>query len=85
MSARKPCIRCLLREAGQEELLEQIAAYQDSVPQEEQAPEELYRRRLATCQSCDWLNQGVCGKCGCFVEARAYRSRAVCPHEHPRW
>ena len=52
---------------------------------EEQAAQEEYERRLKRCRTCQWLRQGVCGKCGCFVEARAYRKRAVCPHEEPRW
>lgn len=82
---QKPCIRCLLRELGEAELLEKIAAYQDSIPVIERTEEQEYRQRLEKCRLCQWLNQGICGKCGCFVEARAFRRKAVCPHEHPRW
>lgn len=85
MSNKKPCIRCLVRELGEQELLERIRVYQDSIPSEEQAAEEIYQHRLAQCGKCSWLNKGICGRCGCFVEARAYRKKAFCPHEHPRW
>lgn len=85
VNPKKPCIRCLLKEMGEEELLEIISCFKDSIPKEEQANEKEYQQRLELCRKCQWLNQGVCGKCGCFVEARAYRQRARCPHEHPRW
>lgn len=85
MDLGKPCIKCLVRELGERELLQSLEAYRYSVPPEEQAEEREYHRRLELCKACDWLRQGICGKCGCFVEARAYRSGAVCPHELPRW
>lgn len=85
MSDKKPCIRCLLRELGERELLEKVDTYKNSIVPEERAGRELYRRRLAECEKCCWLNQGICGKCGCFVEARAWRGNASCPHEKPRW
>ena len=82
---KKPCIRCLLKELGQEQLLESVRSFMDSISEEEKADAQEYQRRLELCRQCQWLNQGVCGKCGCFVEARACRQKAVCPHEHPRW
>jgi len=56
-----------------------------SIPEEDLAEQDEYQRRLDLCKQCQWLNQGICRKCGCFVEARAYRQKSVCPHEHPRW
>ena len=70
---------------GEKELLEKIEQYKNSIPYEEQAEEETYQHRLAECRQCRWLNQGVCGKCGCFVEVRALRKQSICPHEDPRW
>ncbi len=85
MNNKKPCIRCLLKELGEEQLLDSVYSYRASIPEEEQTECVEYDRRLEICKQCDWLNQGVCGKCGCFVEARAYRKSSYCPHEHPRW
>lgn len=82
---KKPCIRCLLKELGEEELLESIRSFKESIPEEDLAEQDEYQRRLDLCKQCQWLNQGICRKCGCFVEARAYRQKSVCPHEHPRW
>ena len=82
---RKPCIKCLIQEWGDESLVQSVQAYQSSIAEEERAEDAIYQKRLLLCRECEWLRQGICGKCGCFVEARAYRAKAACPHEHSRW
>lgn len=80
-----PCIRCLLREMDEEMAYQKIREYQSSVPEMEQATEEMYESRLAICKDCKWLNQGTCQKCGAYVEARAYRKDAHCPLGEKMW
>lgn len=82
---RKPCIRCLLRDMDETEAYQSLQRYLDRMDVEIRATEEEYERRLAICQQCDSLREGICGKCGCFVEARALRKQGSCPHEEPRW
>ena len=82
---KKPCIRCLIREMNQQEEYKKLQVYLDSFSEEIRADEEVYEQRLQQCKKCDSLNQGICIKCGCFVEARALRKKGDCPHEEPRW
>ena len=42
---------------------------------------KLYEDRLAVCKECNYLNEGMCGACGCFVELRAVIRNNVCPYE----
>lgn len=32
---------------------------------------ESYEKRIATCNSCEMLDNGICKLCGCFVKAKA--------------
>ena len=36
---------------------------------------------LAVCKECKYLNEGLCGACGCFVELRAVIAVNRCPYE----
>lgn len=40
----------------------------------------LYEKRLAVCADCNYLNDGLCGACGCFVEMRAALKKNCCPY-----
>lgn len=82
---RKPCTRCLLRDMGEEEAYRIFKRYLDSFDEEIRVEEEEYERRLALCRQCGSLRDGICGKCGCYVEARALHKEGACPHEDPRW
>ena len=33
------------------------------------------------CKECKYLNEGLCGACGCFVELRAVIAVNRCPYE----
>lgn len=85
MAMKVPCVRCLLRELGRTQALQQIEAYRDSVPKMEQVDPEQYETRLAVCKACKWLYQGTCRKCGAYVEARAFRESSHCPLGHHMW
>lgn len=82
---RKPCFKCLLQQANENELYEIIQQRIRALPAAQKAAPEEYSRRLALCGGCGELLSGTCRKCGCYVELRAAKRSAVCPHENPRW
>lgn len=82
---RKPCLRCLLRDMDAREEYRKLKVYLDSFEKETRTTEVEYERRLAICRGCNYLREGICGKCGCFVEARALRRYGSCPCEEPYW
>ena len=77
---KRICRRCLLYESGEADVLEDIKRRIARLPEKDKAPEELYRKRLALCASCDDLIGGVCMKCGCYPEFRAAFIKNKCPH-----
>lgn len=56
-----------------------------NLPEEKRVAEAEYHRRLEICRKCDFLNNGICGKCGCFVELRTAKTNMSCPHEKHFW
>ena len=77
--------RCLLKQAGEEELAQTVSEYISTLDPEIKADPRLYRSRLEKCRSCKNLNSGVCGKCGCYVEMRAAVRKNRCPSEEKLW
>ncbi len=74
------CKKCLIREmAGQEEYFRSLREYIENLDPDIKAAEALYEERLETCKACDMLLQGMCRKCGCYVELRAAVDRNACP------
>ena len=62
-----------------------VAEYVASLPEDSRAPEEIYRRRLAACEHCASLENGMCRECVCYVEARAAKAGLKCPGVPSRW
>lgn len=83
-SKKRPC-KCLLREAGERELAQNVKEYIETLDEEIKADNELYKRRLSVCTSCDHLLNGTCTKCGCYVEMRAAIKVNRCPSEKKLW
>ena len=81
---RKPC-RCLLFEAGEQDMARIIAEYVSSLDEAVRTSPEEYHARLALCQTCDQLLNGTCRLCGCYAESRAARKGQSCPMVPPRW
>lgn len=79
-----PC-RCLLKDTPEKELLRNIREYISGLDEEVKADEEVYQKRLSVCESCDKLMNGVCLKCGCYVEMRAAVKNNRCPSEKKYW
>lgn len=76
----RSCKRCLLREmADEEEYLRSLRDYVENMDPDIRAADSLYEKRLAACRDCDMLMQGMCRKCGCYVELRAAVAKNICP------
>lgn len=76
----KQCKRCLLRDMATADK-ENIEKYKAAIKGKDRVTEEEYERRLSVCTSCDLLNAGTCGACGCYVELRALTGVSRCPHK----
>lgn len=42
---------------------------------------DLYEQRLSICKGCDYLSEGMCRACGCFVELRAAIKTNICSYD----
>ena len=62
-------------------LKEYIAAY----PEEKKADEATTAARLAVCRECESLANGMCGKCGCYVELRCLKKESCCADYPQKW
>ena len=78
------CKRCLLAQMVQAEY-ENIKQLIMLINIDKKADDELYKKRLEICTGCDCLINGMCKKCGCFVELRAAYAENRCPHECKLW
>lgn len=83
--SRKPCLRCLLKEMGEDSNALSLLEYIKKVPADRRVSEEIYQKRLAQCRQCDKLINGMCSECGCYVELRALKPSADCASPSKRW
>lgn len=51
--------------------MENLYAYIERLDEDIKADKALYQERLSVCKECDYLADGMCRACGCFVELRA--------------
>lgn len=80
--AGRICRRCLTREmVGYEEYFANLREYIKNLDEDIKAEHSLYESRLAVCRECDFLLQGMCRTCGCYVELRAAIIHNVCPNK----
>lgn len=74
------CKKCLTRDmVGKEEYFRSLREYIDNLDIDVKAPDILYEERLSVCKECDFLLEGMCRKCGCYVELRAAVAKNGCP------
>ena len=76
----KECKMCLLREMAQADA-EMIEKYKAAIKKDDRVSEYIYETRLIICKSCELLNAGTCGACGCYVELRALSPSGKCPYK----
>lgn len=69
--SKKHCLQCLLREMDQEAYMENLYAYIERLDEDIKTDKALYEERLSVCKTCNYLTEGMCRACGCFVELRA--------------
>ena len=79
------CRRCLSSEMSDKQYYDTIRDYVASLPDDIKTAPVEYGRRLAVCQTCDNLINGMCKLCGCFVEARAARINSHCAKDSRIW
>ena len=79
------CERCLLRELSDQEYVKTVSGYISHIPPELRTPEETYKYRLEQCKKCQYLLNGLCRLCGCFVEIRAAVTTNYCPSKKVSW
>lgn len=82
---KRKCKRCLLKDIAPEEYLEHMRIYLAGLDREAKSEETLYQQRLAYCEDCDNLKDGICRICGCFVEYRAAIKEHYCPDIQAKW
>ncbi|MCR5591950.1 MAG: DUF6171 family protein [Lachnospiraceae bacterium] len=80
MEGPRKCRKCLLAELDNEKLLADVRAAVDRLDDSMKVPSEEYEARLEVCRGCDYLNEGTCGACGCYVELRAAAKTGKCPY-----
>ena len=78
---KKPCRKCLLKEIDPQAYMDQLHKYIELLDRDVKAPQNLYENRLNICKECDYLNEGTCQACGCFVELRAAVRKNKCPYK----
>jgi len=77
------CKRCLTRElAGKEQVYETLKRYIEDLTPDERVSSEIYESRLERCKKCDYLLEGMCRACGCYVELRAAMSDKECSYNY---
>lgn len=62
-----------------------ILDYIKELPADKKADDKTYAERLDKCRSCDHLVNGMCAKCGCYVELRAAKRNMYCAGEEKLW
>lgn len=78
---KKICKKCLLRELANEES-KRIEIYKEAIKKQDKVSDAVYEHRLLVCKNCDYLNQGTCAACGCYVELRAAAKTGKCPYHN---
>lgn len=82
MSEFRFCKRCLTRDMLDKDAyfrnLQELIA---SIEEERKTSPEDYERRLGICTECDYLADGMCRACGCYVELRAAIKTNSCSYK----
>lgn len=70
---------------SEQEYFRNMYEYIERLPEEDKVSSEVYEERLGKCKECDHLMNGMCRKCGCYVEMRAVMKVRGCPDVPARW
>ncbi len=80
MDPVRKCKKCLLAELDNEKLLADVRLAVSRLSDADKISDATYEMRLAVCKECDYLNEGTCNACGCYVELRAAARSGKCPY-----
>ena len=80
MANARICKKCYIYGMAEEDA-RNIEKYREAIKEADRVSEETYEKRLAVCESCDMLNAGTCGACGCYVQLRATAKSGRCPRK----
>ena len=64
---------------------EGIYEYIRALPDDEKAPDDVYKRRLDICLGCEYASNATCLLCGCFFEVRAAKKDGYCAKGSGFW
>lgn len=82
VKTRRVCRKCLLKEMMENgDFYATLKANIDAVTGEDRADDVTYEGRLKVCKECDYLADGMCKACGCYVEYRAVKAKEKCPYK----
>ncbi len=81
----KVCRKCLIEDMDKDEFFTSLSLYIKNYPEEKRVTELVYKQRLEICSNCDELVNGMCRRCGCYVELRALKKKAFCPSVPKKW
>lgn len=79
------CKKCLLNKVFSDGEYKHMKEYIRSIDDYLKSDEAEYKRRLDICVNCDNLFNGMCRKCGCYVEIRAAIKNNYCPDVEKKW
>ncbi|MCR4743834.1 MAG: DUF6171 family protein [Lachnospiraceae bacterium] len=75
----RSCKQCFIYKEADEKLKTDFAMLINGIPKNERVSPRVYDERLGNCAECDFLLEGTCRACGCFVELRAASKASKCP------
>ncbi len=77
---KRHCLQCLLREMDKNAYMENLYDYINRLEEDIKTDKALYEERLTVCKSCNYLSDGMCKACGCYVELRAAIKSNACSY-----
>jgi hypothetical protein len=78
---KRHCIKCLLREMDKQAYMDNLYDYINRIEEDIKTDKDLYEQRLSICKDCNYLSEGMCRACGCFVELRAAIKTNICSYD----
>ncbi len=76
------CKKCLIRDMmDKDAFFKDLQEMIDNIKPERKAGSAEYERRLSVCKECDYLAEGMCRACGCYVELRAAAGANKCSYD----
>ena len=76
------CKKCLTRDMmDKDKYFEKLQDLIDNLDNDVKTPKDKYEERLSICLECDYLADGMCRACGCYVELRAAVKKNSCSYK----